>query len=352
MHPYKDLPSHSYWKSGVADHAWTDIDFKPTARFRLSGSERIATAGSCFAQHVARHLPRLGLNHYVLESAPSILPAERVRELQYGVFSARYGNIYTARQLRQTIEFAFGLRDPVTMGEQTETGWIDLLRPGVQFEGFDSLHDLECDRLYHHSRVKKLFLEADCFIFTLGLTEAWQDAATGLIFPACPGTRAGTFDPSAHHFINFDVVEVWEDLNWCVNFIQEVNPAMKWIFTVSPVALAATATDQHVLIATAASKSTLRVAADLLCRVFPHCDYFPSYEIVSSAASFGQFLDGNLREISPRGVDLVMRIFKRSFVDASPPARDAAKTAHTVGQRLAAFSDVECEEAFNDPARI
>lgn len=353
MHPYKSLPEHNYWKSGVGDKFWADINFKPHTRFKLGSQDNIATGGSCFAQHVARNLPKLGLNHQVYEPAPTILPEQRAKELQYGAFSARYGNIYTAKQLRQVIEFAFGLRPLIHIGVETSTGWVDLLRPGIQSEGFDSLHDLECDRIYHYECVKQLFLTADCFIFTLGLTEAWYDVGSGLVFPSCPGTRAGTFSPEMHKFVNFDVIEIFDDLAWCVNFIKEINPGLKWIFTVSPVALAATATENNVLIATSSSKAALRVAADLLCKKFSHCEYFPSYEIVSSAATFGQFLDGDLRNISQRGVNFVMRVFKASFVDNEMPTNSllpAPALDHpAIGKTLRNFADVECDESFNDP---
>lgn len=354
MHPYQGLPEHSYWKSGVGSKFWADVNFKPATKFKLSTQDKIATAGSCFAQHVAKSLSRLGLNHQVYEPAPTILSEQRAKALQYGVFSARYGNIYTARQLRQVIEFAFNLRPLEHMGVETDSGWVDLLRPGIQSEGFDSLYDLECDRLYHYECVKQLFLTADCFIFTLGLTEAWYDIQSGLVFPACPGTRFGTYSPENHQFINFNVMEVVEDLTWCVNFVKEINPALKWIFTVSPVALAATATDNNVLVATTSSKSTLRAAADLLCNKNEHCDYFPSFEIVSSTATFGQFLDGDLRNISARGVDFVMQVFRKAFVVSrtqdKPLDRDSGiPQGPAIGDYLRKFADVECDESFNDP---
>jgi hypothetical protein len=354
MHPYKNLPEHNYWKSGIGEKFWADVNFKPNVKFKLSPRDKIATAGSCFAQHLARNLPALGLNHCVYEAAPTILSPARAGELQYGQFSARYGNIYTARQLRQVIEFAFQLRPLTHMGVETPTGWADLLRPGIQTEGFDSEHDLICDRVYHYECVKQLFLSSDCFIFTLGLTEAWYDNASGLVFPACPGTRIGRFDPALYKFVNFDAFEIIEDLTWCVNFIKDINPELKWIFTVSPVALAATATDNNVQVATTSSKSTLRVAADYLCKKFAHCDYFPSFEIVSSTATFGQFLDGDLRNISSRGVNFVMQNFKKSFVESEPHSTQPevvadVAPARSLGDQLKSFANAECDEMFNDP---
>jgi len=352
MHPYKNLPNESFWRSAVVEKVYSDIDFKPSTKFTIAQADKISTGGSCFAQHIAANLSNLGLLHFVTEDAPPILSAQRAAELHYGQFSARYGNLYTARQLRQLVEFAFGLRPMSVIGEKTDRGWwIDMLRPGVDSEGFDSLHDLECDRIFHLECVKRMFLEADIFIFTLGLTEAWFDVETQIVFPACPGTKAGEFDPAKHHFINFSAMQVVEDLRWCIEFIQEQNPKLKWIFTVSPVALSATATHNNVLVATAASKGILRAAAEEVFNAYEHCEYFPSLEITTSPPSFGQFLSSDLREISPRGVGLVLRVFKRAFGVAVssehgiPPETEKAD----ISNLLAVAIQAECDEAFNDP---
>ena len=48
-----------------------------------------------------------------------------------------------------------------------------------------------------------------------------------------------------------------------------------------------------------------RAAVDEIRSTYVNCEYFPSFEITVSAATFGQFLDSDLRSISPRGVKLV-----------------------------------------------
>jgi hypothetical protein len=350
MHPYKNLPQESYWRTGVAEKIWSEVNFKPNARFKLGPQDRITTAGSCFAQHMVKNLEGLGLNHYVTEQAPPFLNSKRASELGFGVFSARYGNIYTARQLRQLIEFAFDLRERVMLYAPTANGYVDLLRQNILISRFDNLHDLECDREYHLQCVKTLFLNSKCFIFTLGLTEAWLDSSTQIIFPTCPGTKLGSFNPKSHKFINFRMHEVVEDLRWCIEFLKTHNPSLTWILSVSPVALSATATCEPVLIATATSKAILRAAAEEIYSQFDHCEYFPSLEITSSAASFGQFLTSDLRSISDRGVELVMRIFREAFVSldtskVDPPSIDR----NPLNARIEDVVKAECDESFYDP---
>jgi len=67
------------------------------------------------------------------------------------------------------------------------------------------------------------------------------------------------------------------------------------------------ASGKHVLNATSYSKSTLRAVAGDAAKAFANVFYFPSYEIISSAASRGMFFNPDLRTVNPMGVDLVMK---------------------------------------------
>lgn len=344
-HPYEQMPPRAFWRKSVSAQAWGQVDFKPNVKFKLTPALKIATAGSCFAQHMARRLEGFGLSHWVVEQAPAGISPERARELQYGVFSARYANVYTVRQLRQLVEFAFGLRtddSPVLTGNDR---CFDALRPRVQPGGYDSLADLRADRAWHLSQVRRLFTECDVFVFTLGLTEAWVEQGSGIVFPVCPGTAAGEFDPARHGFVNFEYPEILADLEWVRGFVAGVNPALRWIVTVSPVPLVATATAQPVIVASSYSKAVLRAVAGRFADAHDDVDYFPSFEIISSAQSFGQYLEGDLREVSPRGVDHVMRQFSAAFVEAG---ERAAAAPVSLAAQAAAAAQVECEELLND----
>ena len=344
-HPYERMPSEAFWRKTVSAQAWAELDFKPNTKFKLTPAMKIATAGSCFAQHMARRLESFGLSHWVVEQAPAGLTPERARELQYGVFSARYANVYTVRQLRQLVEFAFGIRegDPPVLTEGDRC--FDGLRPRIQPGGYDSLADLRADRAWHLGQVRRLFTECDVFVFTLGLTEAWVERASGIVFPVCPGTAAGSFDAQRHGFVNFDYPEILADLEWVRSFVAGVNPGMRWIVTVSPVPLVATATAQPVVVASSYSKAVLRAVAGRFADGHEGVEYFPSFEIIASAQSFGQYLEGDLREVSPRGVNHVMRQFSAAFVQSG---ERVAAASPSIAAQAAAAAQVECEEMLND----
>jgi len=97
VNPYKSLESHAYWRRSVSAVNPHDVDPVVRASFSIGRADRVATGGSCFAQHIARHLRDNGFNYYVAEQAHPIASPELAREFNYGVFSARYGNVYTSR---------------------------------------------------------------------------------------------------------------------------------------------------------------------------------------------------------------------------------------------------------------
>jgi hypothetical protein len=60
--PYVGLNKKSYWRSGVADADPLLPDEIYLKKFDISIDEKIATAGSCFAQHIATRLRQNGYN--------------------------------------------------------------------------------------------------------------------------------------------------------------------------------------------------------------------------------------------------------------------------------------------------
>ena len=54
--PYKQLPDTSYWRRSVEQVGMSELDPVIKAPFKITKKMKIATAGSCFAQHIARYL--------------------------------------------------------------------------------------------------------------------------------------------------------------------------------------------------------------------------------------------------------------------------------------------------------
>jgi len=311
QHPYKSLPAKAFWRRSVVAIPPEAVNPVGIFELRLQRATKVATAGSCFAQHIARYLKISGFNYYVVELGHSILPEQVRNNHNYGMFSARYGNIYTARQLLQLFERAYGRFVP------QEDAWVEVdgkvfdpYRPTVQPGGFVSVDEMHADRVQHLAAVRCMFETMDVFVFTLGLTECWRSNVDGAVFPLCPGVKGGNFNPAKHVFYNQDVTDVMADMQAFVRGLQEVNPKAQMVLTVSPVPLMATADPgAHVLSATSYSKSVLRVAAEMLRKEYQHVHYFPSFEIITGNFSRGRYYTDDLRSVREEGVSHVMRMF-------------------------------------------
>lgn len=309
VHPYSSLPDRSFWKRSIGTRNPLNITDLYRKKFSISPQDRIVTAGSCFAQHIARKLRASGFNFCDYEPAPPLFPKDKHSQYNYGVYSARYCNIYTIRQLLQTYERAFGLRESTDSIWHGEHGFQDAFRPVVEPAPFSTEEDLLHSRRSHLSAVRKVFENSDLFVFTLGLTEGWVSKEDGSVYPLCPGTVGGQFDKDLYEFINFGFSENYSDMMLFIEHLKKRNPSVKILLTVSPVPLTATKADDNVMVATSYSKSVLRAVAGQVASEHDFVDYFPSYEIISAPPMRGMFYEPNMRSVTPAGVDFVMSHF-------------------------------------------
>ncbi|MDZ4095330.1 MAG: GSCFA domain-containing protein [Paracoccaceae bacterium] len=321
--PYVDLPSRAYWKQAVGTRNFLEIDALWTPKFAIAKTDKIITAGSCFAQHISRAMQGSGYAWMDYEPAPNYLLHDQRQLLNYGVYSFRTSNIYTVRALRQWIDWA--LRGEAAIAEKSwpDNGrFLDPFRPAIERGGFESEAELIASRETTLRAIKAAITDASVFVFTLGLTESWRNRKTGETYAMCPGTIGGRFDASLHEFVNSDYAEILADAEWVLASLRRVNPQLRVLLTVSPVPLTATASGDHVLPATIYSKSVLRAVAGKLAGSHAHVDYFPSYEIVSAFPYRGAFFEANQRSVAHTGVAHVMR----QFLAALAPGENAASS--------------------------
>lgn len=352
-HPYIGLPDYQFWKKSFGDASIGGLDPVSSTRFKIEPHDAVVAAGSCFAQHLARHIQKHGFNFLQVEKAHSIFISRRGddghgRTFNYDSFSARYGNIYTARQLRQLINRAYGDFVPESTSWRRSDGTVvDPFRPQVEPDGFLTEQELELDRAYHLKSVVKALEQANVFVFTLGLTEAWVDKRDDAVFPLAPGVAGGQFDPDIHEFRNFSLAETIDDMSYSIDRIRSVNPNVRILLTVSPVPLNATYEPRHVLQSTAYSKSVLRVAAQHLFDTHPFVDYFPSYEIITSPQMGGRYFEADMRTVKEAGVNHVMDVFFAHYSSAAPAVvckPDVADAAAARQAEMERLSDVLCDE--------
>ncbi len=343
--PYKGLPDFCFWSRAVSWPAPGQLD-PCTISHCIQPHEKVATLGSCFAQHLARHVKAQGLNYYVPELAPpEMTEAESVKR-NYGTFSARYGNVYTVRQAVQLFDRAFGLFVPVEQVWPKEGGFVDAFRPQIDPTPLTSPAEVELARSEHLARVRDVFSNADWIVFTLGLTEGWRSRVDQAVYPVAPGVSGGEFVEDRYEFVNFSATEVRQDLCSLVDRIGRINPGCRLLLTVSPVPLIATYERRHVWTSTTFSKSALRVACDEVERLYPaRVTYFPSYEIITSPAAAGRYYADDLRQVTETGVKHVMRVFGEHFIVPRARAGAGASAAPpNLRREMGEFADVVCDE--------
>ncbi len=330
-HPYSALPDTALWKQAVANIPADQLDPVSNVPFRISRSDKVATAGSCFAQHISKRIRSSGFQFLVTERSDSV--CEEGNEHASYDFSARYGNIYTARQLLQLFDRAFGHFTPVdNCWELSGGGFCDPFRPRIEPGGFPTLETLEADRRKHLQAVQEMFLQLDVFVFTMGLTEGWVSRLDGAAYPVAPGVIGGVFDPSKYAFVNYDVNDVVADLKSMIQKLRQVNAKAKLILTVSPVPLTATYEPDHVLVSTTYSKSVLRVAAEMVSRSSRDVYYFPSFEIITGNYNRGRYFAPDLRNVTTAGVDHVMAVFMKHLTEETGTTTMSDNPAADAGQ--------------------
>ncbi len=348
-HPYNHLPSLAYWRTGVADVGPHGLSELWDPKFRVLPQHRIATAGSCFAQHIGRALSERGYGWADYELAPPFLNAHDKARFNYGVFSFRTGNIYTPSLLLQWLQLAFDEGDQFDEIWEAEGRFFDPLRPAIEPDGFESASELLAARAVTCTAIRKAVEDSDIFVFTLGLTERWVNTDTKMTYAMCPGTLAGTFDDKRHKFINDNARSSFRNLQSALRLMTSKNPKLKVLLTVSPVPLTATASGKHVMTATTYSKSVLRAVAGLAADESTHVDYFPSYEIITHPIFRGMYFAPNMRSVEPAGVATVMQHF---FADQArkfgPPPLTEAASKKKPPKKPRITEDVRCEEEMLD----
>lgn len=340
--PYQGLPPRSYWKTGVVEQDWSELYSK---KFDITRKTQIMTAGSCFAQNIARYFARRRYKLVDTEPAPPGLSGDTAKAFGYGLYSARYGNIYTTRQLWQLTQEAFGLYEPANPVWTKNGRYFDALRPSVEPDGLESESEVLAQRRDHLECVRAVFTQADLCIFTFGLTEAWVHKQAGTVYPTAPGTIAGEFDPDIYEFKNFNYMEVLDDFIRFRDFLKKQRPDIKFLLTVSPVPLTATASASHVLPATVYSKSVLRAVAGQLAAEYGDVDYFPSYEMVATPFFETNTYEENLRTVRLSAIESVMQVFfQEHSAEALSERTEPKKTRKTAATKKDAEEDVICEE--------
>lgn len=343
-HPYKTAPARAKWSRSVSTN-YDAADLVSYDKVLIKKYDKVVSAGSCFASNLVPYLEKSGLTYHRTEAVHPAFSDKVDETFGYAKFSASYGNIYTVRQLLQLLRRC---RDQFTPKEShwiDGASFVDPFRPGLKYRA-RSEQEFHALTRQHLDRALAAFREATVFVLTLGLTEGWISKVDGAVFPQVPGAIAGEYDANRHAFHNFTVAEIEQDLATFITEIREINPGLRFIITVSPVPLVATATDSHVLCASTYSKSVLRVAAESAAQRFSDVTYFPAYEIVTGPQAPDTFFEADKRNVTPEAVDTVMNaLLAHCEIDGQAKKVSPVAAPVRISEMLV---EAECEEVMAD----
>ena len=344
--PYTDLPQKNFWSPSVGQRDALAISELWTPKWPVTKSDRVATFGSCFAQHFGKALASRGYSWTNFEPPIPGLALKTIADFNLNVFSARTGNIYTVAILEQWLDWSSGRTLPPAEIWEKDGRFYDPFRPAIEPMGFESAQEVVANRKLTLRAFAYAVARSDLFVFTLGLTESWRNMVEDFEYPMCPGTVAGEFDPANHCFVNQAYPAIRADLQSVIDKMHAINPNLRILLTVSPVPLTATASDDHVLVATTYSKSTLRAVAGDVASGNPLVDYFPSYEIITAPAFAGQFFAANKRSVLDAGVAHVMKsFFAGQLAHYGSTADQAVSPLSKHPDQDLAEDELVCEEA-------
>jgi hypothetical protein len=304
-------------------------DVQPVAREYafIDQSTAIGSAGSCFAIEIANNLRARGFNYickettFDAETGVVVMGSDPAQPaVQY---SCRWGILFNTPSFTQIVENAFGVRPlPEILVKLEEGGRETYIDPFREAVTFPSPEAYRIERERHLANTRAVFEEAEVFVVTLGLNEAWRYIPEDVYISRNPRNSA------LAGLLEHRRLTVQENIDYLQRFIDVVrshNPNLKLIVTVSPVPFLATgqADEYHVVTANTHSKAVLRVAAQEIVERNTDVYYFPSYEVVTVCSP--EIWTEDQRHIHRDAIGRVMGTFDRMFLTR------AAKTLARLG---------------------
>lgn len=256
----------------------------------INRDTNIVAFGSCFAENITKWLAKRDY---------SVLTA---KDSAFGdTYVVRFGEgMVNSFVLRQQFEWAFEGRN------FSEDLWHGTSGEALAYDA--SIR----------ARTREVFMAADMFIITLGLSEIWYDKQSGDAFwRAVPEEQ---YDESRHGFRIASVAENAENLRAIHALIRKHRPEARILFTLSPVPLVATFRPVSCLTANSASKAILRAALDEVLRELQPGDtrlhYWPSYEIVLDV--FADRWTPDRRHFREPILEYIMTLFETFWCTGAP----------------------------------
>lgn len=286
----------------------------PAAPFTLDVERPVMLLGSCFSVNIGRRIERSRWQAVVNPGGVLFNPASIAMQLRLAL---KYGE--SPERVREEICSAVFLKEDVWNSWLFDSTISSISRETCIDKALEAIARL-------HDGIRK----ADALIITFGTSIIYDLAESGLagegvkVVANCHKMQAAMFE--RRMMTQDEIVGMYEDL---IERLRTINPALKVIFTVSPV--------RHVkdgLHINQLSKANLLFAVDSLRKRLDAIDYFPAYEIMIDDLRDYRFYAADMVHPSDVAVEYIWDKFQNAYVSASDRktleagARLTARTEH------------------------
>lgn len=247
--------------------------------FNITHDHSIMLMGSCFSDHIGHFFQRSG----------------------FSTCSNSFGTLFNPISIAQDIEL-------LLYPENWNENWIDYYdNQWISFAHYTKFShsdkELFLQRIRQQLKEGSDFLRnADFLFLTWGTAFCYRLLERNLIVANCHKMPASMFQRN-----RLSIDEIVERYRLLFNHLQQVNPKLKVVFTISPIRHLSDGFHENTL-----SKSTLHLAAEELLdqkNIF----YFPAYEILNDDLRDYRFYDADLTHPGSNAVEYIQELFSQSF---------------------------------------
>ena len=287
----------------------TEYTAVPETGFQLEYDRGVVTLGSCFADNIGQRLVETG---WQAEVNPC-------------------GVHYNPLSIAQAIEHALDPDYRPELRVHPVTGMAYCLDFSTKFSRLEPEDALSVmyDSL---ACLREALTSAQVLMVTFGTSWVYELADTGRVVANCHKLPAATFRRRCCSIQ--EMTAAWYSIidrltggrTGCASL--QLNPQLKFIFTVSPVRHLADG-----FAGNARSKARLLLLCEQLAQL-PNATYFPAYEILTDDLRDYRFYADDLAHPSPMGADYIFSKFADTYIPSSAlplmaaARRDRLRAAH------------------------
>ena len=263
--------------------------FRTTVKCKAS-SEKIDYAtplimlGSCFAENLGARMRQLKFNIILNPFGIVYHPAP----LAHGIKRIISGKPYCMDDLQQNNELWCSFDHHGKFSHTDASVCISRINASLQ-------------------KAREQLTHSQWLFVTFGTAWAYRMKTTGQIVANCHKYPASDFER-----IRFDVDEIYAIWAETIAALQQFNPAIKVVLTVSPIRHLRDGAHENQL-----SKSTLLLAIDKLRRQQNNTDYFPAYEIALDELRDYRFYEENMTHPNTVAINYIWQRFCETYIDES-----------------------------------